>query len=129
MTVRIIVAVAVLLSGLDHIRLWNNGGKHLHIVGPLFLVQGIAAIIVAGLVVFWRHWIAPLLAVALAAGTLIGFAIATLPSGLVGDHEKWVGGTVWVAAITEVVAIIAGLYAYSRERQTAPVQQRAAVRS
>ena len=130
MILRLITAAALLVSGVDHFRLWRHFGDRVHIVGPMFLVQAIACVVVAILLVAWRHWLAPLMAVALAAGTLVGFTIATLPSGLLSDHEKWRGTTVWVAAISEIVVIAAGLLAFFSEyRSAGRVPQEASVRS
>jgi hypothetical protein len=129
MIVRLIAAAALLISAGDHFKLWNDGMKHTHVVGPLFLVQVVSCVVVAILLVAWHHWLAPLLAAALGAGTLIGFTIATMPSGLFGDHEKWQGNYVWVAAATEIIAVVAGLYAFSREWRSTSVPQGAAVRS
>jgi hypothetical protein len=84
---------------------------------------------IAILLLTWRHWLAPLLAAGLAAGTLIGFTIATTPSGLLGDHETWQGGYTWLAAVTETIAIAAGLVAFSRELWTSPIPERESVRS
>lgn len=129
MIARLVAAAALLVSGGDHYKLWRDGGKHLS-TGPLFLVQAAACVIVAILLIAWRHWAAPLVAVALAAGTLLGFVISTLPSGLIGDHEKWQGSIVWVAAFTEIVVVVAGLYAFYREfRSARGVPQGAAVGS
>jgi hypothetical protein len=64
------------------------------------------------------------LAFGLGASTLGGFAIATTGAGLFGDHEKWHGGYIWVAAGAESVAIVTGLLALSRELRTAPAGQR-----
>ena len=46
---------------------------------------------------------------------------------LFGDHEKWQGPYVWIAAISEVVAIVAGLVAVSREFRSAPAREHSTV--
>jgi asparagine N-glycosylation enzyme membrane subunit Stt3 len=119
MTVRIVAAVAVLVSAYVHLYEWLNGFRHDNVMGPLFAVNVVSGVAIAVLLYTWRHWIVPFLAFGFGASTLGGFAIATTSGGLFGTHEKWQGGYVWAAAIAEAVAIVAGLLALSREYRTA----------
>jgi len=57
-------------SGVIHLMLWSDGYKDISVIGPLFLVQGIASIVVAAAVVVFR-WLA-----LLAAGAVAGVATA-----------------------------------------------------
>jgi hypothetical protein len=57
-------------SGVIHLMLWSDGYKDISVIGPLFLVQGIASIVVAAAVVALRR-----LAL-LAAGAVAGVATA-----------------------------------------------------
>jgi hypothetical protein len=129
MIVRLIAAAAVLISAADHLKLWSDEMKDVHVIGPLFLVNVASGVVIAGLLIGWRHWLAPLLAAGFGAATLGGFIIASSPAGLFGDHESWAGGYVFVATVVEIVAIVAGLYAFTRERSAGPVPERAVVRS
>jgi hypothetical protein len=129
MTVRLVAALAVLVSAGVHLKLWLDGMRDLHVVGPAFLVNVIAGVVIAGLLVAWKHWLAPLLAAGFGASTLGAFTIATTSVGLFGTHEKWQGPYVWTAAVAEAVAIVTGLYAVSRERATEPSRERTAVTS
>jgi hypothetical protein len=123
MTVRIIAAIAVLVSAYVHLREWLDGMRHVHVIGGLFVVNIVAGVVIAGLLLTWKHWLAPFLALGFGASTLGGFALATTSAGLFGDHEKWSGNYVWLAAASEVVAIGAGLYLLSRELRAAPARQ------
>jgi hypothetical protein len=128
MTVRILAAIAVLVSAYVHLREWLDGMRHVHVIGPLFVVNIVAGVVIAVLLLTWKHWLAPFLALGFGASTLGGFALATTSAGLFGDHEKWQGNYVWIAAASEVVAILAGLYAVSRElRPTATSRQQSTV--
>ena len=127
MTVRIVAAIAVLVSAYVHLREWLDGMRDVHVIGPLFVVNIVAGVVIAVLLLTWKHWLAPFLALGFGASTLVGFAIATTSAGLFGDHEKWQGSYVWIAAASEVVAIIAGLIALSREYRTAPAREHSAV--
>ena len=128
MTVRLVAAVAVLVSAGVHLELWLDGMRDLHVVGPAFLLNAVAGVVIAALLVGWRSWLAPLVAAGFGCSTLGAFTIATTGAGLFGDHEKWQGPYVWTAAAAEAVAIVAGLYAVSRERRPAPRAEHAPVR-
>ncbi len=132
MPVRLIVAAAVLVSAYVHLWEWLNGGnsgyRHVHVIGPLFIVNVVAGVIIAVLLVSWRHWLAPFLALGFGASTLGGFAISA-QWGLFGDHEKWQGPYIWTAAVSEAVAIVGGLLALKAELRTAPVRERSTVSS
>ena len=47
MTVRWITAAAVLVSAYVHLKEWFDGFRHVHVIGPLFIVNGIARAIVS----------------------------------------------------------------------------------
>jgi hypothetical protein len=128
MTVRLITAAAVLISAYVHLKEWFDGFRHVDVIGPLFIVNGVAGVVIAVLLVTWQHWVPPFLAFGFGAMTLGGFVIAAT-WGLFGDHEKWQGPYVWTAAVTEAVAIVGGLYLLVHERRTAPARERAAVAS
>jgi hypothetical protein len=57
-------------SGVIHLELWSDGYRDISVIGPLFLVQGIASIVVAVAIVALR-WL-----VLLAAGAVAGVATA-----------------------------------------------------
>jgi hypothetical protein len=119
MTRRLVAAGAVLVSAYVHLHLWLDGMRDLHVVGPAFMVNTVAGVVIAGLLVTWKSWIAPLLAAGFGLSTLGAFTIATTSLGLFGDHEKWEGSYVWVAAAAELVALVVGLSAVVAERRTA----------
>jgi hypothetical protein len=58
-------------SGVIHLDLWTDGYKDISVIGPLFLVQGIASIVLAVAIVALR-WLA-----LLAAGAVAGLATGT----------------------------------------------------
>src|SRR3954447_22521970 len=107
MWMRIVAAVAVLVSAGVHLKLWFGGVRDDHVVGPAFMLNAVGGIVIAVLLVTWRHWIPAFLAVGFGISTLTGFIIAATV-GLFGVHEHWVGGCVWAAAIAEVTAIVFG---------------------
>jgi hypothetical protein len=83
-------AVLTLISGVIHLYLWGetNGYREIATIGPLFLVQGISALVI-GLATAALRWLAAVLAAAgLLAGTAIGLVI-TIEAGLFGFKESW----------------------------------------
>lgn len=117
MTMRILAAAAVLVSAAVHLYLWFDGVRDQDVIGELFLVNVVAGVVIAFLLVRWRHWAPPFLAMGFGASTLGAFVISTTV-GLFGINTTWSGGYVWTAAVSEVVAILAGGVALARELQS-----------
>jgi hypothetical protein len=120
MTARLVTAAAVLVSAYVHLRLWIDYHDAHQVVGVAWMVNAVAGVVIAVLLVRWKNWLAPLLAVGFGLSTLGAFLIATSSSGLFGVHEKWQGPLVWAATVSELVAIAAGLYAVMAERRAQP---------
>jgi hypothetical protein len=74
-------------SGVIHLELWADGYKDISVIGPLFIVQGIACIVLAVAIVAFR-WLA-LLVVGAVAGvaTAVGLLL-TASVGLFGYTES-----------------------------------------
>jgi hypothetical protein len=113
MRVRIIAAAAVTVSALLHLRMWFDGVRD-QSVGPAFMLNAIGGIVIAVLLLTWRHWLPLLLAVGFGLSTFGAFVIAATV-GLFGVHDHWTGGYVWTAAASEVIAVVAALTAAGRE--------------
>jgi hypothetical protein len=107
MRLRILTALAVLVSAYVHLKLWLDGFRHLDKIGPAFMANVIGGVVIALLLIVWQHWLPPLLAIGFGISTLGAFIISST-RGLFGLHEHWEGWTVWTAAGAEVVAIVAG---------------------
>ncbi|GAA3808222.1 hypothetical protein [Nocardioides panacisoli] len=122
MRIRILAAVAALVSAGVHLYLWSDGMRHEHLVGPAFMVNAVAGVVIAVLLVTWRHWVPLFLVVGFGASTLGAFVLASTV-GLFGTHESWTGNYVWAAAISEAVAIVAGLWAATAEGRWASLRQ------
>ena len=60
---RMLAAVAVLVSAAVHLKLWFDGVRDEHVVGPAFMLNAVGGAVIAILLVGWRHWVPPLLAV------------------------------------------------------------------
>jgi hypothetical protein len=117
MKTRLFAALAVLVSAGVHLDMWFNGVRH-QSVGPAFLLNFAGGVVIAVLLITWRHWLPLLLAVGFGLSTLGAFTIAATV-GLFGVHDHWTGGYVWTAIISEVSAIVAAVYAAWHEGWTA----------
>lgn len=106
MILRVVAAVAAVVSAMVHLWLWFDGVKDQGEVGVMFLVNAVAGVVIAGLLVRWHHWLPPFLVVGFGASTLGAFLISTTV-GLFGVEAGW-SWYAWVAAISEVVCIVAG---------------------
>jgi hypothetical protein len=124
MWVRVVAAVAVLVSAAVHLYLWFDGVRD-QSVGPAFMLNAVGGVVIAALLVTWRHWVPGFLALGFGVSTLGAFVISATV-GLMGVHEEWKGPYVWTAAIAEVVAIAAGALLLLRE---SPLRRAAGTRS
>lgn len=108
MTMRAIAAVAVLVSAAVHLYLWNEGVKDDDLIGPAFMLNAVGGAVIAVLLLAWRHWIPPLLAVGFGASTIAAFVVSATV-GLFGFESTWEGWEVWTALVSELIAIVVGL--------------------
>ena len=108
MSLRYVAAVAVLASVAIHLVLWFQGMRSVHVIGPAFLLNVTGGLVIAALLVRWRHPGAGVLAACFGMSTLGAFTLAST-IGLFGTHEKWAGLSVFGAATVEIIAIVTGL--------------------
>lgn len=104
---RVLTAVAVLVSAAVHLYLWLDFAREDDFLGPSFMLNAVGGAVIAVLLLVWRHWWAAFLAVGFGVSTLLAFVLATTV-GLFGVTARWTGWAVWVAAAAEVVAALAG---------------------
>lgn len=108
MRIRMLASIAVLVSAVVHLQLWFDVFRDTDVIGPAMLLNFVGGVVIAILVVIWRHWWSALLVIAFGVSTLGAFIISTTDRGLYGVHEHWTSWQVFTAAGVEVVAIIAG---------------------
>lgn len=109
MWVRVVAALAVLVSAVVHLVMWFDGVRDQGVVGVAFMVNAVAGLVIAALLLAWRHWLPGFLTLGFGASTLGAFVVSTTV-GLFGVHADWSGGYVWAAAVSEVVAIVTGAW-------------------
>jgi hypothetical protein len=98
-------AVLMVASGLIHLHLWDIAYRHIATLGPLFLVQAVAAIVLAVAVATTRQGLFLVAALGLMAGTIIGFILVTTV-GLFGFTLHLITGWADLALATETAAIV-----------------------
>lgn len=107
MDMRALAAVSVLVSAAVHLYLWLDFARDDDFLGPSFMLNAVAGAVITVLLLVWRNWVPPFLAVGFGLSTLLAFVLATTV-GLFGVTASWSGWAVWVAAAAEVVAVVAG---------------------
>ncbi len=123
MTVRYVAAVAVLASMAIHLILWFQFMHEDPVLGPAFLVNVVAGVVIAVLLLRWHHWLPGVLAACFGMATLGAFTLAATV-GLFGTHEHWTGFYVWGAAIAEITAVLAGFAVFLEDPETEPTAPR-----
>jgi hypothetical protein len=108
MLVRMVAAVAAAISSVVHLWLWFDGVKDQGEVGVMFMINAVAGVVIAVLLIGWEHWLPPFLVAGFGASTLGAFFISATV-GLFGIEAGW-SWYAWVAAVSEVVCIAAGLW-------------------
>jgi hypothetical protein len=111
---RALGAVALVVSAAVHLKLWFDGVRD-QSVGPAFLVNVVAGVVIAVLLLRWRHWVPAFLTLGFGLSTLGAFVISSTV-GLMGVHTHWEGFAVFAAAISEVVCIGVGAALLLAER-------------
>lgn len=118
---RALAGAGVLVSGAVHLKLYFDWAHENDRVGPAFLVNAVAGVVIAVLLMTWQHWLPPLLAVGFGLSTLAAFVTAATV-GLFGVSEGWTGWAVWTAAVAELIAVVAGALVLWQE--PGPLRQR-----
>ena len=117
---RIDAAVCVVAGGLVHLKLWDDGYRHIDKIGPSFLLNAVASIVVGIAVATWRHWLPVAAALAVVDGTLLAFALSRTSRGVLDFTERgWnPSPEAAVALVVEVaaVALLGALLWMGRDR-------------
>ena len=113
MNIRAVGAAAAVVSALVHLYLWFDGVKDQGVVGALFVVNVVAGLVIAWLVLRWHHWLPLFLLAGFGLATFGAFLIA-VTVGLFGIHTAW-SWYAWLAAISEIAAVVVAVTAAVRE--------------
>ena len=107
-------------SGVIHLQLWSEGYRTISVIGPLFLVQGIASIVLAVALVAFRRLVLLAAGAALAAGTAAGLLLSA-GIGLFGYTESLAVPSAQTSLVVEftgaaALAVAAAIVAAARRR-------------
>jgi hypothetical protein len=98
-------ALLMVCSALIHIHLWDIAYRNVATLGPLFLVQAVAALVLAVVLVVTRVVVVALACMTLMLGTLIGFILAA-SIGIFGFTLTVVTGWAFEALLAELVSAV-----------------------
>src|ERR1700733_100835 len=96
-------AVCTAGSGVIHLYLWGKqyGYRDIPTIGPLFLIQGIVAILIGLIVIVSRQVGVLLVAVALLAASVIAL-VRAIEAGLFGFRDSWLAPYAWTTFYEEI---------------------------
>lgn len=91
-------------SGVIHLYLWGKqyGYRDVPTIGPLFLLQGIAAILIGLLAIVTRRVAALLVAAGLLVVSVVALVLA-VEVGLFGFRDSWLAPYAWTSFYEEIV--------------------------
>lgn len=105
--IRLFAVVSILGVGIVHLVGWFDWARYTSVVGPLFLLNAGAAVVLAIAVLVWRHWLVGLATLGFGAATL-GAYVMSLTVGFFGVQEQFrTALEVW-GVVTDVACILAG---------------------
>ncbi|MGF0116494.1 hypothetical protein ACQFYA_09215 [Promicromonospora sp. Marseille-Q5078] len=111
---RLVAAVAALVSAVVHVLLYLDGYDTIAVVGPLFLLNAVAGLVLAVLLLLWRHWLPLIGGIGFGGLTLLAFVLSTTV-GFYGVNETFAGTNEIVAAASDVLVVVASAFALLRE--------------
>lgn len=95
----------MIASGLIHLHLWDIAYRHVKTLDQLFLVQVVAALVLAVALLVTRHVLVVLASLLLMAGTIVGFLLAR-SVGIFGFKLTFSSGLANTVLIIEIAAVI-----------------------
>ena len=104
----VLAAIAVRVSAAVHLFLWFDAVREEDVIGAAFMLNAVGGAVIAVLLLGWRHWVPPFLALGFGLSTLSAFVISTTV-GLFGVNATWEGWAAWTAAAAEGVAVVTGV--------------------
>lgn len=105
--IRLFAVVSLLGVGLVHLIGWFDWARFTSVVGPMFLLNVAASVVLAIAVLVWRHWLVGLATLGFGAATL-GAYVMSLTVGFFGVQEQFKTTLEVWGVVTDVAAILAG---------------------
>lgn len=98
-------AALLIASGVIHFHLWDEAYHDVATLDVLFIVQGVACILAAIVLLITRHLLIVAGCALLMAGTIVGFLVAKTV-GVFGFKLPYVTHEAWAVLAVEAVAIV-----------------------
>jgi hypothetical protein len=117
----VVGGLLIVWSSYIHFHLWQTGYRHIPTIGPLFILQSIAGLVMGILVIGVRRIWAGVLGAGFALTTLIGFLI-TVEHGLFGFRDQWsapFGHQAFAIEVATILVLGFGIVACLVGRRTA----------
>jgi hypothetical protein len=99
-------AAILVLIGYIHLHLWQEGYRQIPTDGPMFLLDAVAAFVLAAALLVWARPVVGLLGAGFAASTL-GALLISLNVGLFGFHEDIHASFVVESILVEAIVTVA----------------------
>jgi hypothetical protein len=117
---RFLGAGLILVNGGVHLYLWDHGYRQIRVIGPLFFLNALAALLIAVALVWRPEGITALLGLALSVGTFAAFMLAVTVD--VFDFTAGWDPKAVLAAIAEIGAIVVlgSWWVMTRRKRGAP---------
>jgi hypothetical protein len=98
-------AVLVAVTSAIHLHLWADGYRTIPVIGPLFLVQGIAGAVLTLALVGWRRMLTAVVGMGFMLTTVVGLLIS-VNFGLFGFMDSLAAPFAGVSLIVEIVGAL-----------------------
>jgi hypothetical protein len=95
----------MIASGLIHLHLWDIAYRHVKTLDQLFLVQVVAALVLAVALLVTRHVLVVAASLLLMAGTIVGFLLAR-SVGIFGFKLTFTSGLANTVLVVEIAAVV-----------------------
>ncbi len=118
---RITTAAVTVILGAIHLQLYMESYKDIPIdnIGRSFLLNAVASLTAAAVVMLWSHQLAPVAPLLLANSTLIAFGLSRTDRGIFGFTERGWSPTPQAAAVAaEIAAAVFATLALATTRTT-----------
>lgn len=104
-----VLALALLATAAVHLERWLIGYRDIPTIGPMFLANVVAGVLLAGAVLLLRHRLVPLAAAGFGAATLGAFVLSRTV-GLFGPPTPFLGEPPEiVSVVAELTCVVLGL--------------------
>lgn len=118
---RLLATAFVVASGAMHLNLWLDGYRGIPHIGPLFLVNFAASVILGGALLFRGGVRLVLLAVAFSVGSLVALVMSRTV-GLFGFSETWTPQALQTLAFESGAVLMLVLSLVGERRRLAPAR-------